>query len=403
MSSVEYNLLYSVYSLPNLVFPIIGGLIMDKFGARPLVFLSTIFVTAGQAIFAFGVSVGSFPLALLGRGVFGCGGENLDLGQSFIDIAWFEGRELSMAFGLGSAISMLAIVFNDNSEPVIADETNVDTGLWFGFLICVGSFIAALIVIVIDRRRDRLLGIKNKSERPESEKFKFKDIKEFDKTYWILLINCITSETSVYCFEYIASGFFQDRFGYSSVEAGFIMSTTFFIAALSSPIIGFVTDRYGKRMVFLISSGVFSTLFHISFMIIPDTNKPIYPLLFMILLGLSYSIYNTVYWAALTYIVDSKLIGTAMGTSYVVSNLGLILIPPLIGYIQDTTHLYKGYFWVSFCLALLGFLGVLSGIWVHSIDMKNGGILHSADPVKAKNQLKLLPSSKSSVFVDIVN
>ena len=44
---------------------------MDKFGARTLIFLSAGLVTIGQAVFAFGVSIGSFTVALLGRGIFG--------------------------------------------------------------------------------------------------------------------------------------------------------------------------------------------------------------------------------------------------------------------------------------------------------------------------------------------
>ena len=34
MSDVQYNLLYSVYSLPNLVLPLMGGVFVDKIGVN---------------------------------------------------------------------------------------------------------------------------------------------------------------------------------------------------------------------------------------------------------------------------------------------------------------------------------------------------------------------------------
>ena len=171
---------YAVYSFPNIFFPLLGGLLMDKFGARTLIFLSAGLVTIGQAVFAFGVSIGSFPVALLGRGIFGCGGENLDIGQSVIVIRWFAGNELSMAFGINSTLSLLGSVLNDNIEPLIDKEMNLNAALWFGFIVCLGSFGACIIVNVMDKKRDRIIGIKAKSDLPDNERFRLRDIKEFD-------------------------------------------------------------------------------------------------------------------------------------------------------------------------------------------------------------------------------
>lgn len=153
---------------------------MDKFGARTIIFLSSALVCIGQAVFAFGVSIGSFPIALLGRGVFGCGGENLDIAKSVIVIGWFATKELSMAFGINSTLSLLGSVLNDNIEPNLAETTDLDFALWAGFFACLGSFGASIILNAMDKKRDTLLGIKEKSELPETEKFRLKDIKEFD-------------------------------------------------------------------------------------------------------------------------------------------------------------------------------------------------------------------------------
>ena len=129
LSTVEYSLFYSIYSFPNIGLPLIGGLLMDKFGVRSLIYICSALVAIGQAVFAFGVSINSFPIALTGRAIFGCGGETLDITQSVIVIRWFIGKELSMAFGLNLTLSLLGGVLNDNIEPVIVYNTNLDTGL----------------------------------------------------------------------------------------------------------------------------------------------------------------------------------------------------------------------------------------------------------------------------------
>ena len=381
-------MLYSIYSFPNIIFPFLGGFLMDKFGTRSLIYISSFLVTLGQAIFAFGVSISNFPLALLGRGIFGCGGENLDLAQSVIMVAWFTGKELSMAFGLNSTLSLLGSVMNDNTEPIIVAATNLDTGLWVGLLVCVASFIGAIFLNFLDKKRSTLLASSKNNEIPESERFHWKDIKEFSLLFWILQANSILVNVAVYCFRYISSGFYQERFGFDEETSGNIISITFFLTAVFCPPIGYLTDRIGKRAVFLIISAVCICMFHLSCLFTPNADKPIYPIFYLALLGLGYAIYMTVYWAAISYIVEPKLIGTALGISYTFSNLGLVVVPIFVGYLQDNTHKDHGYYWVSLLLAVLASIGIFTNLLAYYLDMKNGGMLNAADPLTAQMKFK---------------
>jgi MFS family permease len=43
-----YSLLYSVYSLPNIVLPFFGGVFVDRFGARVCLLVFTFFIVIGQ-------------------------------------------------------------------------------------------------------------------------------------------------------------------------------------------------------------------------------------------------------------------------------------------------------------------------------------------------------------------
>ena len=47
LSSLQYNLLYSVYSFPNIILPFFGGIMVDKMGVRIGVFLFTFILIIG--------------------------------------------------------------------------------------------------------------------------------------------------------------------------------------------------------------------------------------------------------------------------------------------------------------------------------------------------------------------
>lgn len=76
--------MYSIYSLPNTVLPLFGGILIDKIGVKISLIIFTTLLTLGQLIFAIGGSAESLWIMLLGRFVFGLGGECMTVSQSAI-------------------------------------------------------------------------------------------------------------------------------------------------------------------------------------------------------------------------------------------------------------------------------------------------------------------------------
>ena len=81
ISETKFGFLQSVYSWPNTVLPLFGGLLIDIIGIRKSMMLFISLVLCGQFIFTMSLldSVRSYPLALVGRCVFGFGGESLNV------------------------------------------------------------------------------------------------------------------------------------------------------------------------------------------------------------------------------------------------------------------------------------------------------------------------------------
>lgn len=85
----NFNLLYSVYSIPNVILPFFGGYFTDRWGARVVNILCCSFCLCGQFLVALGCKMQLFWLMLAGRVVFGFGGESLCVSQSAIIQQWF--------------------------------------------------------------------------------------------------------------------------------------------------------------------------------------------------------------------------------------------------------------------------------------------------------------------------
>ena len=68
---MQYNLLFSLYSLPNIILPLFAGYLADRWGRRPMGIAYAIVVVVGQLFFAFGVSAKNFALCATGRLLYG--------------------------------------------------------------------------------------------------------------------------------------------------------------------------------------------------------------------------------------------------------------------------------------------------------------------------------------------
>jgi MFS family permease len=115
-----FHSLYSVYSLPNIVLPIIGGICIYKYGYRVMFLVFGFFILLGQLIFSLGCSTKSVSLMLAGRVVFGLGGESLNSTQYSIIIEWFSKSEVGLSLGICLSFARFANVLNDVISPRIA-------------------------------------------------------------------------------------------------------------------------------------------------------------------------------------------------------------------------------------------------------------------------------------------
>lgn len=90
ITEFEFNLLYALYAFPNVIIPLLGGILIDKIGARIVLIISAMFCVLGHLIFGFGGYRNVFGIMLVGRAVFGIGGEVLHAAQNTLISTWFK-------------------------------------------------------------------------------------------------------------------------------------------------------------------------------------------------------------------------------------------------------------------------------------------------------------------------
>mmetsp|Transcript_10852 Transcript_10852/g.23980 ORF Transcript_10852/g.23980 Transcript_10852/m.23980 type:complete len:664 (+) Transcript_10852:70-2061(+) len=155
----NFNLLYTVYSIPNVILPLFGGNVVDRHGAPLCLAIFAAAVFMGAVLLSIGVANKSWEMMYIGRFVFGLGAESLCVAQSTIVSDWFEGREVAFAMGIGLAVSRLGSIWNNVVSPKVANSSGggIESAFWIGALLTSCSVVMAGMIVLVDKRATRKL------------------------------------------------------------------------------------------------------------------------------------------------------------------------------------------------------------------------------------------------------
>ena len=196
-NTIKYNQLYSFVSYPNIVLPLIGGIMASKLGLYKIMVSFSLFIIVGQLIFTaagfFGTSDQNdnmpFIIAIVGRTIYGLGGEVLGVCQYTMISKWFKEKELSLSLSITLSVTWSGGIIWSLIVPPLVEATSLSIGLACGLWVCVFSFISWISLIILDKYADRVDNIHDDFEDDEDAKFHWRDIKQFDRSYWLVQVN----------------------------------------------------------------------------------------------------------------------------------------------------------------------------------------------------------------------
>jgi MFS family permease len=352
-SSTQIGTLNAIYSLPNIVMVLIGGVIVDRVGARIATLVFTAICLAGAILTA---ASETFATMALGRLLFGLGAESMIVAVTAALGQWFKGKQLGLAFGLNLSIARAGSYAADLS-PSWARAAYA-SGWREPMLIAVGFAVIALVGAaaywVLERRAESRYAL----GRPQpSDRIVWSDLWRFDRSYWYIVGLCVTFYSVIFPFRStFAIEYFQNAHGLSLERAGEMNGYVFLAAIFATPLFGLLADRAGRRSFFmfvgsLLLLAVFPTLMYTQWDLWISTA----------LIGVAFSLVPAVLWPAVAYLVEEQRLGTAYGLMMMLQNIGLTVCNLGAGALNDLGSAgaenpdgYRGMLWMFTILSVAG-------------------------------------------------
>ncbi len=327
-SDTQIGMLNAIYSLPNVVLVLVGGVLVDRFGAARAMLWTTAVCLAGAALTA--LSPGFAGMAA-GRLLFGIGAETFNISTLAAIAQYFTGRNIALAMGLNLAISRAGSFSADMSPSWFAQAyaQGWQPPLIIAACFAATSFAAAVVYWWIDRR---VRGNAAAVEPPGSQRFVLRDLLRFGNAYWFLLILCVLWYAVILAFRSTFSiKYFQHAHGLTLATAGAMNSYVFLAAIFATPAFGWLCDRIGRYAPMLAFGAL---LLPISIAIMAVTHWSLW--IATALIGVSFSLVPAVMWPLTSKLVSPARFGTAIGLMWVVQNAGIAGANLVAGWLNDS-------------------------------------------------------------------
>lgn len=400
-SDSDLGLLQGIYSFPNIIMVLIGGLIIDRIGTKKSTLLFSLFLVIGASVTAF---KGDVITMAAGRLIFGLGAESMIVAITTVIAQWFKGKQLSFAFGLNLTVARLGSFLALNSPSWGRSLYHS----WQGpMLVCVGAAVLTLVSVAVfyfvDGYSKKNFSLAKEAEQDKvilSDVFSFLrqrfvlalgllaiaaflinivfkneveillqivayvliivfsllNYKAFSKSYWFIVMLCITFYSAMFPFQTFAIKFFQEAHQVTREYAGFLSSMLTLAAMVFTPLFGLLVDYIGKRSLLM----MFGSLLIIPvYLLMGYTSTNL--LIPMSIMGIAFSLIPAIMWPSVAIVTPASKLGTAYGLMTMIQNIGLFGFNIIIGWANDHSLASatnpSGYHLGMWIFSSLGFFG----------------------------------------------
>ena len=375
-------------------FLIFAGIILDKMGIRFTGLLSASLMVIGAGIKYIGISdwfqatefcawLGSwwtsFPasakVASFGFMIFGCGCEMAGTTVSKAIAKWFEGKEMALAMGMEMAIARLGVFAVMWLAPMVSgwfDQSVVAPVAFCTVLLIIGLLNYAIFVLMDQKFDKELIASGEMKQESSEEEFQIKDLGKIfsSKMFWLVALLCVLYYSAIFPFQRYAPNFLEVTLGIDAESAARLFSCFPVLAMCLTPFLGALLDFKGKGATMLMVGAVIMIACHLSFaFLLPAFPSKALALLLVVTLGVSFSLVPAALWPSVPKIIDSKILGSAYCVIFWIQNIGLCLVPLLIGTVLDATGTYVA---PMVIFSSFGVLAFIMSFYLKIEDKKKG-------------------------------
>jgi MFS family permease len=328
-SDTQIGTLNAIYSLPNIVMVLIGGVLVDRYSARSVTLVTTLVCLLGAILTALG---SEFPTMVAGRLLFGLGAETMIVAITVAFAQWFVGRFFALLFALNITFARLGSYLADRSPSFASDlyAQGWQPPLWLAAGFGAMALAGAVVYWLVDRREAArgTLAI-----APPSDRIDWSNLLRFRMEYWLVVGLCVTFYSVIFPFRSTFSiKYFQEAHGLSLEAASTLNSYVFLAAMFATPVFGLLVDRFKRHAMFL---AVGSLALPLSFLLLTaQGTQGLWGA--TVLLGISFSLVPAVLWPAIARYCTAEQLGTAYGLMTALQQGGVFVANIAAGYVNDT-------------------------------------------------------------------
>ncbi|KAG2233913.1 hypothetical protein INT48_004401 [Thamnidium elegans] len=362
ISNTQYGVVSAAVSIINTIFPIAGGVFIDIFGSVWGTLAINFMIILGALLTAIAAKIESYPLLVVARVIFGIGSGLIVTMQESLLSKWFRTKHLSIAIGLQLSISRLSSFLGTLVANAVAEAAGDWVwAFWLSFILCCFSIAMNLVYALVVRHLQGqvILSENEKIALKKKKTFKWRSVFKFPLIFWhIILIEFIYAAVWS-SFQTIATDLIKKHFGTTEKLAGYKASASQSIPIVATPILGFIMDFYGLRVIILLISSIFLIL---SSGFLGWTY--IEPTVGMIFYSISLAFGPISMITSIGMLLPSEYIGTGLGIYKSSNNIGTAILDVAIGVIQDKTagQSYVQVMLVFMILAGIGFV-LICALW----------------------------------------
>lgn len=361
---------------PNVVLALVGGLLIDRFGAASVAVWTAAIGVIGAVLTALGE-----PYAVMwaGRFVFGIAEAAIFMALVAGLALWFPRDGVALATGLFLSLarvgSFLCNTSSSWARPLY--DAGWQPPLWLGAGITVLGFLAALVFRLLEPARPVPPAAPLRTApRPHGwDRFRF------NAAFWYILGLHVLYAAVFFPFrQTYAVEYLQHAKHLSLQAAGQVNSGVFAAAIFATPLFGLFADRFGNRVMML----VFGTLLlPVTLAVLAWTDLS--PWVSTVLMGISWGLVPAVIWPATTMLVPRERLGTALGLITLIQSLGIAGANVVAGWLADAAGAGpahpQGYDAILgfFALISLAALACVVALWRHETGPDSLG-LEQASP-----------------------
>ena len=371
----------SEYILNVCGFLILAGIILDKMGIRFTGVLSASLMAVGAGIKFIGISdwfqatafcdwlnswwvalPGSAKMASLGFMIFGCGCEMAGTTVSKAIAKWFKGKEMALAMGLEMAIARLGVFAVMWIAPIVSakfDHSIVAPVAFCAALTLVGLLFYCVFCVMDVKLDKQHIANGEKVELDPEDEFKVSDLGKIfsSKMFWIVALMCVLYYSAIFPFQRYATNYLEVTLNIEAASAARLFSCFPILAMVLTPFLGAFLDFKGKGASMLMIGSIIMIVCHLSFaFLLPAYPKQWLALTLIVVLGVSFSLVPAALWPSVPKIIDEKVLGSAYCLIFWVQNVGLCLVPLLIGLVLQSTGGYLAPMLIFSSFGVLAFI-----------------------------------------------